>query len=235
MNKINLNNISISPGHSQKGQHCYIKALFEQIGTTNKYYVDIGAYNGRTNSNVYDLKVRDNWYGLMIDNHYENASLNLHKYTVTQDNICGIFKQFNVPVDIDLLCIDIDGMDYWILQSILERFSPRVIIIETNVRFDTNDSKVMKYKEEYNWNGIDWYGCSPHAVKKLVNQHNYTPIYMHYDDMIIVRNDNLKQEDIDTPWKTIYPGPNFELYADHVKAHHPNPVMAPIDEDWIEV
>ena len=235
MSKLGLNEVDIEPGHSQKGQHSYIQKVFEHIGTTNKYYVDIGAYDGRTNSNVYDLKVNDNWYGLMIDNNCADPELNLHKHTVTQENICSILKQYSVPYVIDLLCIDIDGMDYWILKSILQHFSPRVIVIETNTRFGSTENKVMKYDETYSWDGLNWYGCSPHAVKKLVNQHDYTPVYMHYDDMFIIKNSELSEEDKKIPWKTIYPGPDFELYMGHVKPHHPEPIMKPIPEQWQEI
>ena len=235
MSKIDLTGVQITSGASQKGQHSYLNAVFEQIGVTNKYYVDIGAYDGVTNSNVYDLKVKDNWYGLMIDNNRENLNLNLHKHTVTRDNICGIFMQYGVPAEFDLLCIDIDGMDYWILKALLERYSPRVIIIETNIRFKSTESRVMKYRETHSWDGLNWYGCSPYAVKKMVNSHNYTPVYMHHDDMIIVRNDCIDSEDINVPWEKVYPGPDFQLYMGHVKPHHPNPIMAPIAEDWEEV
>ena len=133
MKRIDLQSTKLFSGHSQKGQHCYIKKVFDTIGTTNKYYIDIGAYDGRTNSNVYDLKVNDNWHGLMIDNDRENLKLNLHKHTVTQENICRILTQYNVPYEIDLLCLDIDGMDYWILSSILKKYSSRVIVVETNI------------------------------------------------------------------------------------------------------
>jgi len=230
-NNLNFKDVEIYKGYSQKNQHCYIKSVFDQIGTTNKFYVDVGAYNGITNSNVYDL-LKVGWYGLMIDNNIENYQINLIKESVTKNNIKNIFAANLVPNEFDFLSIDIDGMDYWILESILSKYSPRVIVIETNVRFDVEESKVLKYKKDYCWDGLNWYGASPFAVKKMVNKFNYTPVYIHYDDMFIIRNDCLSKHDIEKPWKEIYSGPNFDLYKGHVKSYNPKPILKPIEEEW---
>ena len=232
--KIDFSEVNIYKGYSQKNQHCYISKVFESIGLTNKYYVDIGAYDGVTNSNVYDL-YKSGWYGLMIDNNISNQDLNLFKYTVTKDNICNLLRCHMVPSEFDFLSIDIDGMDYWILQSILTNYYPRLIVVETNVRFKSHESKVLKYKEEYSWDGLNWYGASPYAVKKMVNKSHYTPVYIHHDDMFIVRNDCLSDIDLNKSWDDVYRGPNFDLYKGHVKPYHPNPIMDPKDEEWMEI
>lgn len=235
MTELDFKNVRAVGGHSQKGQHSYVKMVFDTIGTTNKYYVDIGAYDGVTNSNVYDLKKRDNWHGLMIDNNLHDISLNLHQHSVTRENICPLFAMYGVPTEPDFLCIDIDGMDYWILKEILSQYSPRVILIETNIRFSREESMVLKYNPNYAWDGLNWYGCSPLAVKKLANESGYTPVYLHHDDMFIVRDDLLSDAQRNTPWEEIYLGPDDTLYQGHVKPHHPTPICSPRLEDWEEV
>ena len=235
MSIINLDNINQYKGSSQKGQHCYIDNIFKIIGFTNKYYVDIGAYDGITNSNVIDLKNKFGFNGLMIDNNRSNPNINLHKYQVTKENICEIFKLYNVPKEFDILSLDIDGMDYWILKEILTEFSPRIIVVEANVRFEPSESKVLKYDPNYNWDGYNWYGASPLAFKKLVNKFNYTPIYILYDDMFIVRNDCLSQEQINKPWKEIYKSSNIDLYKDHIRPPYNHPAYQPISEQWMEI
>ncbi len=233
-NNLNLNNIEFFEGHSQKKQHCYIKSVFDQIGTTNKFYLDIGAYDGITNSNVYDL-FKKGWYGLMIDNNLSNNSINLVKETVTKDNIINILRKNNTPTDFDFLSIDIDGMDYWILKSVLCEYRPRLIVVETNVRFETRDSKVLKYREDYSWDGLNWYGASPFAIKKMVNNFEYTPVYLHHDDLFIVRNDCLTEDDLNRCWEDIYKGPNHDLYKDHIKPYQPEPILHPRKEEWQEI
>lgn len=235
MKKINFQNVKLYEGHSQKKQHCYIKFIFDNIGSTNKYYVDVGAYDGVTNSNVIDLKLHSGWDGLMLDNNLEDNALNLHKHSVTKDNICDLFERYNVPKEFDLLSLDIDGMDYWILSVILEKYSPRLIVVESNVRFLPSESKVLRYREDYCWDGLNWYGASPLAFRKLSNNFDYTPVYILNDDLFIIRNDELSEEDVNKPWSTVYPKPNIDLYRDHVKPYHPTPIKNLREKEWMEI
>ena len=235
MKTMDFSEVSIWEGHSQKEQHCYISFIFDHIGVTNKHYVDIGAYNGVVNSNVFDLRVKEGWDGLMIDNHEENSELNLHKHSVDAENICDILSQHDTPENFDLLSLDIDGMDYWVLKSLLTQYKPRVLVVESNVRFSPSESRVLKYNPSYFWDGLNWYGASPLAFKKLVNSHDYSPVFVLNDDIFIVHNSCLSQEQIDFPWEKIYSSSNKDLYKDHVKSYHPNPVEFPVEEEWIDV
>lgn len=235
MNKLNFD--SVNPevlGNSQKGQDSSIKHVFDTIGTTNKFCIEFGAVDGYDGSNTLFLR-NQGWNALLLDNMYENPSINLHRRHITKDNICSIFKVFNVPTDLDFLSIDIDGNDYWILSSILTKYSPRVIMIETNVRFEPYDSMVMKYIENWRWDFGSWYGASPYAYKKLVNQYGYTPVHMHIDDMIIVRNDCLHEDDINKDWLSIYSQSNKSLYNGHIRPGESVPVVNLETEKWMEV
>ena len=111
--------------------------------------------------------------------------------------------------------IDLDGNDYWVLSKILEKYKPRVIVAEANVRFEPYESMVMKYNPEWVWNGGDWYGASPYAFKKLVNSHNYTIVRISEDDMFIIHNDYLHEDDKNREWIEIYPRSNVGLYGGH--------------------
>ena len=42
------------------------------------------------------------------------------------------------------------------------------LMIECNVRFEPDESYVLKYDTEWDWDGADWYGVSPMALKKLL-------------------------------------------------------------------
>jgi hypothetical protein len=48
---------------------------------------------------------------------------------VTRDNVNGLIEKVGIAGDIDLLSIDVDGMDYWIWDAVAV-ISPRVVIIE---------------------------------------------------------------------------------------------------------
>lgn len=207
-------------GNSQKGQDSLIQYTFSTLGTTNKYYVEFGACDGYQLSNTSYLRESQGWTGLLLegdDRYAENVNLNLYKRRITKDNICDIFQEFDVPKEHDFLCIDMDGIDYWIMESILKgEYRPRVIMIETNVRFEPEESYVLKYDPNWTWDGIKWYGVSPFALKKMFNQYDYVPVWIHIDDMIVVRKDVLAQSGYSEPdWEYVYPRSNVPLYNDH--------------------
>lgn len=209
-------------GNSQKGQDSLIQYTFNSVvGTTNKYYVEFGAMDGYQLCNTSYLREHQGWNGLLLEGNSnvfkDNLDINLHIEKITKDNICNLFKKFDVPIEHDFLCIDMDGVDYWITKAILEgNYRPRVIMVETNVRFEPEESFVLKYDENWIWNGIDWYGGSPYAFKKLFNEHDYVPVWIHIDDMIVVRRDVLEQNGYFEPdWSYVYPKSNVPLYSDH--------------------
>jgi len=206
-------------GRSQKGQDAFIKTVFDIIGTGNKTFVEFGAHDGYSMSNT--VYLRDNgWKGLLIDCEYENLDINLQKRRLTKDNIVSIFKEFNVLKDVDFISIDTDGNDYWLLKEILKEYAPRLIQIESNVRFDPDVSLVKKYDENFAWDGIQWYGASPLAYKKLFNSNNYTIVYIHEDDIFAVNNNYLTDETINRNWSEIYPKDRWHIYRphfDHIK------------------
>lgn len=209
-------------GRSQKGQDSLIQYTFLALGTTNKYYVEFGARDGIADSNVFFLRENLGWNGLLLDCMYENQALNLHKRVLTKDNIVDTFKEFNVPNEFDFLNVDIDGNDYWLLKEILggklgeQGYRPRVIMVETNVRFSPETNLVQKYDEKWFWQGSGWYGCAPRTMAAMAARHGYYPVHIHLDDMILVLKDVLEENGYEIPgFKTVYPHSNIPLYSDH--------------------
>ena len=79
---------------------------------------------------------------LLLDGDNEDPSINLKKVMFWPDNIIELFRRFEVRKHFDLLSVDMDSYDWFILEAILESgYEPRVIIIECNVMFDLTDSK----------------------------------------------------------------------------------------------
>lgn len=84
-----------------------MKRIFEVIGTSNKYFVEIG-YNTdqwSEGSNTCNLHMEHRWNGLLLDARFENASINLHKHFVTAQNIVDIFDKYEVPLEPDYVSI----------------------------------------------------------------------------------------------------------------------------------
>ena len=235
--KLNLENLEPRVlGKSEKGQDSYINHIFEQIGVTNKYYIELGSKDGVYMSNTFYLRESLGWNGLLIDyGNGTNPSINLVNSFITKENICELFNNNNVPIEPDFLCIDLDGNDYWILSEILTKYKPRVIMVETNVRFKPFESYVIKYNPNWTWDGYKWYGGSPYAFKKLSEQYDYTPVYIHIDDMFLVRNDCLTKEDVNKNWLDVFNTPNIEIYNTHTGGGRYAPILNMDKSDWTEI
>lgn len=215
MKVIDLSNVQVSNlGLSQKGQDSLLDYVFSNyVNPSNEFCVEFGAVDGYVNSNTFYFRNKG-WNCLLIDNIYHRPDISLYKYTLTAENICYIFEKHSVPADVDLISIDVDGNDYWLLKAVLEGgYRPRVIMIEANVRFDHNVSMVQAYDPSYIWNGKDWYGASPLAIKKLIEA-DYLIAHIHIDDIILIRKSaldgNFKSKDLNELYI-----PNLELYESH--------------------
>ena len=65
---------------------------------------------------------------LLMDGDNENPEINLKKVMFWPDNIVQLFEKYEVRREFDLLSVDMDSYDWWILEKILEAgYRPRVI------------------------------------------------------------------------------------------------------------
>ena len=55
-----------------------LEYLFQDIGTTDKYFVEFGTQDGRQINTRYLREVK-NWSGLLMDGGHHNPGINLHK------------------------------------------------------------------------------------------------------------------------------------------------------------
>lgn len=138
--------------------------IFSLIGTTNKKCVDIGAgaIGGSTTAN---LIVNHGFKGLIIDGNARSIQVAKKYYAnhpeteyfppqavsamITAENVNELLKENNFVGDIDLLCLDIDGMDYWVLNAI-DVVNPQVIVIEYQDILGPNRAWTVPYKPDFN-------------------------------------------------------------------------------------
>jgi len=115
---------------------------------TSPYCVDIGAWDGRHLSNTYNLIHHMGWGGMLIEanrSRYEDLCilygdnslvLCLHEavdIAVGKEHcLLSILKRNGIRPDFDFLCIDIDGADYHMWQSLSPHYRPGVVCIEFN-------------------------------------------------------------------------------------------------------
>ena len=67
-----------------------------------------------------------------MDGRFEDPSINLKKVMFWPSNIVQLFQEFGVKTHFDLLSVDMDSYDWFMLERILEAgYKPRVVIIGT--------------------------------------------------------------------------------------------------------
>lgn len=161
--------------YSQNGEDGILQAIFARVGTTNRYFVEIGTGDG-SECNTRYLADHHDWRGLLLDCRYENPTRSLYREFVTAENINPLFAKYNVPAEFDLLSIDIDGNDLWVWNSIDARWRPRVLVIEYNSNVGPDASLTIPYDQEFCWDGTTYYGASLRALCALAELRGYALI-----------------------------------------------------------
>ncbi|MCB0377928.1 MAG: hypothetical protein KDD33_05490 [Bdellovibrionales bacterium] len=167
--------------YSQNGEDGIIAEIFDRIGTTNRFFVEFGFEDGQE-CNGRHLLENQGWSGLWIDGNVDsiakarerfgNSSVNISHSFITKDNIKGLFQEHQVPKELDLLSIDIDGNDYWIWQA-LKDYKARLVVIEYNASFPPPREYIMPYNQDHYFDGSNVFGASLTSLVKLAEELGY--------------------------------------------------------------
>jgi hypothetical protein len=177
--------------YSESDEDGIIHYIFSIIGTLNKVLVDIGA-SAIEGSNTANLLINHGWTGLLIEGDKDNVNKIRDFYSscnatltyppktlqtwVTAENIDTTIKDSGIEGEIDLLCIDIDGVDYWLWKAI-ECISPRVVLVEYQCILGPDVSVAVPYNPDFKPVFSDGYGiynsASLLAFVKLAKNKGY--------------------------------------------------------------
>ena len=75
------------------------------------------------------------------------------------ENVNKEIKSLNLNKFIDLLSLDIDGNELYVLNK-LKTIRPRVIVVEYNAKFPPPIRKCIKYDPKFIWKYDDYFGTS---------------------------------------------------------------------------
>ena len=164
--------------------------------TRNGEYVEFGTGNGdETNTRLF--REQYGWWGLLMDGYAannDNPKINLHNEKISHQNILDLFAKYKVSQDLDLLSVDTDYADYWILEKILGQYTPKLVVVETNLYY-SDCVTVTKPEKIIMWNGGDIYhGTSLCAFQCLASRFGYTVVYCEKKNVncFLVRDDVLE-------------------------------------------
>jgi len=177
--------------YSQGGEDGIIDYLASQITNPNQYFVEIGSSNGVANNTAF-LALAKKYSGLMVegDKRTSNASKLFYsifnKAVLCKDifvslkNVNNLITLFRYS-DPDILSLDIDGNDYYILQALLlNRILPKVVVVEYNATMGPDACISIPYTEDFDYSTAHpsrlYYGASFTAWNLLLESYNYTHI-----------------------------------------------------------
>lgn len=148
--------------YSQTGEDGILHFIFSLIGTHNKMCVEICAGVGSECISA-NLILNHGWYGLLVDGDPKNVESGqafyrghpdsklippcfLHRW-ISRESVNPLIEEAGFGGEIDLLTIDMDGIDYWIWDAITVT-NPRVVVVEFLAHFPGR-AITVPYQEDF--------------------------------------------------------------------------------------
>lgn len=152
--------------YSQFNEDGILLYIFSVIGTTNKKCVEICGGGGLDNTT--NLIINHGWNGLFFDGNMRKIrkgrqfyarcvatgmhSPKLQHAWVSPENVNELLESNGYTGEIDLLSLDMDGVDYWVWKGI-ESVNPRVVVLEYNHALGPDLSLTTPNRADFVWRG----------------------------------------------------------------------------------
>lgn len=173
--------------YSQWGEDGIIDWLVENVPIDDTTFVEFGVEN-YLEANTRFLLQNRNWRGLVMDSNpthvakiegdelYWRHDIKAVSAFVTRQNIDNLLGENEICGDIGLLCIDIDGNDYWVLDAI-NVISPRILVCEYNPIFGDLHAITIPYNPDFQrlkaHPSGQYFGASIKAIRNLAMRKGY--------------------------------------------------------------
>ncbi len=145
----------------------------------DRFIVDIGAGDGANLSNSKRFIDDYGWRAFRVDGAHGEPDVKapLVKSWVTAGSIVRLLQEAEVPKDFDILSLDIDGIDLYVLRKLLVAdYAPSIICFEFNGCRDPRSYHVVQYTDNFKMVG-DYYGASWNAFRHVLGLHGYTLVH----------------------------------------------------------
>lgn len=168
---------------SQNGEDGIIRWVLDQIGVSTGWFLEIGAADGEENCTRQLLE--HGWSGAWVEADGTRAEharevaagrLPVINKAATPSTISDILADANAPPRPDLVVVDIDGNDWWVLGALLCEVSPRLLVVEYNATYKPGQWWVHPYRSDTSWDGTYRHGASLEALARLAGRFDYSLI-----------------------------------------------------------
>jgi len=179
---------------SQNGEDGILLFIFALVGSRSRKCIEICAGDG-IECNTANLIVNHGWHGLLVDGSeaietrgrpfYKDCGETwfwppeIRQTWVSAENVNPLLKETGFSGEIDLLSLDMDGVDYWVWKA-LEAVDPRVVVLEYNPALGSDVSWAIPYDPKFVLQhrdeipGRGWhFGASLRAYTKLAAEKGY--------------------------------------------------------------
>jgi hypothetical protein len=179
--------------YSQFEEDGILLYLFSLVAPINRTCVEICAGNGRECMTT-NLIINHGWWGHLFDGNEENVASGRRFFRkcretafspptfsqgwVTAENVNELISTAGASGAVDLLSLDIDGMDYWVWKAITV-IEPQVVVCETHNLIPPDRALTVPYNPKFVFESEDYRGASLAAMCKLGKEKGYRLIGTH--------------------------------------------------------
>jgi hypothetical protein len=179
--------------YSQFEEDGILLYIFSMISPRSRTCVEICAGNG-TECNTANLIINHRWWGALFDGNEVNVEFGRrfygrHKDTfvhpprfdhawITAENVNELVKNTDMTGAIDLLSLDIDGMDYWVWKA-LNVVDPTVVVCEIQNGIPPELALTVPYDSKFASDDDDYRGASLRAMCHLGREKGYRLVGVH--------------------------------------------------------
>tara|TARA_B100001059_G_scaffold236548_1_gene287691 strand:+ start:3749 stop:4408 length:660 start_codon:yes stop_codon:yes gene_type:complete len=154
--------------YSQNGEDGIIEELLKRLDINSGWVCEFGAWDGIHLSNTFNLVKNKNFDAVFIegdDNKYNDLIKTVEEYrrivpirayvdhNDTSNSLDNLLQRTRIPIDFDILSIDIDSFDYQVWKS-LKVYKPKIVIIEINSGAKVNDPNYIHTPGKYQGTGF---------------------------------------------------------------------------------
>jgi hypothetical protein len=179
--------------YSQFEEDGLLLFIFSLVPPINRKCVELCAGDGRQ-CNTANLIINHGWWGFLfegdedkvktgVDFYARNRDTFLHppRFTrawITAENVNEVLERSGVCGPVDLLSLDLDGMDYWVWKAITA-VQPQVVVCETHNLVPAGKALAVPYDPKFVCRRKDYRGASLAAMCKLGREKGYRLIGTH--------------------------------------------------------
>ena len=189
-----LNHYSSST-YSQSGEDGIIAEILQRLDSAvvlDGWCAEFGAWDGIHLSNTCKLIRERSYSAVLIEgdpDRFKDLVRNFPEENVSKvlrfvnfegpDSLDGIFSETPIPPNFDFLSIDVDGVDYYIFES-LDRYRPKVVCIEFNPTIPNAVDFVQAKDFAVN------HGASARALTRLARSKSYALVASTHCNLLFV-------------------------------------------------